>query len=86
MAENKKSSISQASSYEEIGEFWDTADFTDHDNLKEPDVVFEIRDSIRIEAELLSNIEKIANAQGIGAETLINLWLQEKVQKLLPSA
>ena len=85
MAKNK-SSVSQASSYKEIGEFWDVNDFSVHDNLKEPDVVFEIRDSIRIEAELLSYIEKIANAQGINIETLINLWLQEKLQTVSPSS
>ena len=78
MAKNK-SSISQADSYEKMGEFWDTHDFTDYDDPTRTDVVFEIRDTIRIEAGLLAKIEKMAAAKGVGTETLINLWLQEKV-------
>jgi predicted DNA binding CopG/RHH family protein len=78
MAENK-SSLSEADNYEMMSEFWDTHDFTDFDDLARPDVTFEIRDTIRIEAELLAKIEKMAAAKGIGTETLINLWLQEKV-------
>lgn len=78
MAENK-SSLSQADNYEMMGEFWDTHDFSDFDDPTRADVTFEIRDTIRIEAELLTKIEKMAAAKGIGTETLINLWLQEKV-------
>lgn len=78
MAKNK-SSISQADNYQAMGEFWDGHDFTDFDDPTRADVVFEIRDTVRIEAELLAKIEKVAAARGIGAETLINLWLQEKV-------
>ena len=72
MAKNKNS-ISQADSYEKMGEFWDTHDFSEYD------VVFEVRDTIRIEASLLAKIERMAAAKGVGTETLINLWLQEKV-------
>ncbi|MCP4357666.1 MAG: hypothetical protein GY796_06585 [Chloroflexi bacterium] len=79
MAENK-SSISQADSYEKIGSFWDEHDFTDFDDPERPDVIFEIRDTVRIEAELLAKITKVATLRGIGTETLINLWLQEKIQ------
>jgi hypothetical protein len=38
MDENKRSPISQAESDEQIGEFWDTHDFTDFDNPNAPDV------------------------------------------------
>jgi len=79
MAENK-SSISQESSYEDIGEFWDAHDFTDFDDDSRPDVNFEIQDTVRIDAGLLNALEKIAAARGISSETLINLWLQEKIQ------
>ncbi len=82
MAENK-SSISQATTYEEIGTFWDEHDFTEFDVPSRPDVSFEIRDTIRIESELLVAIEKVAAARGVSAETLVNLWLQEKVQQAL---
>ncbi len=79
MAKNK-TSISEASSYEAIGEFWDNHDFTNFDNPNQPDVQFDIQDTVRIGADLLSHIEKVAAAQGISIETLVNLWLQEKLQ------
>ena len=78
MAGNK-SSISQAVSYEAMGEFWDEHDFTDFDDPDRADVTFEIRDTVRIEAGLLVKIERVAASKGVGVETLVNLWLQEKV-------
>ena len=53
MAENKLSSISQADSYERIGEFWDTHDFTDYDDPARPDVEMTFSGAVAIEAELL---------------------------------
>lgn len=85
MAKNK-SSVSKADSYEAIGNFWDEQDFADIDNLAEPDVVFEIQDTVRIEAELLNNLQKVAASQGVSIETLINLWLQEKLHSLAASS
>ena len=85
MAENK-SSISQATSYEAIGEFWDKHDFTDYDDPEQPDVNFVIQDSVRIEAGLLANLERLAVSRGISVETLVNLWLQEKVQQMLATS
>jgi hypothetical protein len=82
MAENK-SSISQATSYEAIGEFWDEHDFTDFDDPELPDVTFEMQDAVRIEVSLLTLIEKVAVSRGVSAETLINLWLQEKLQTIV---
>lgn len=81
MAKNK-SSISDAASYEQMGDFWDHHDFTDFDDPNLPDVAFDIQDSVRIETELLATIEKLALVRGVTAETLINLWLQEKVHQL----
>jgi predicted HicB family RNase H-like nuclease len=79
MAENK-SSISQADSYEAIGEYWDAHDFTQFDDPQRPDVHFEIQDTVRIEAGLLNKLEKAAAERGISTETLVNLWLLERVQ------
>ncbi|MBM3144128.1 MAG: hypothetical protein FJ010_03985 [Chloroflexi bacterium] len=77
MAANK-SSISQASNLEEMGEFWDTHDFTEYDS-DVPDVGFEIMCAVPIEVELLNSLEKQANLRGIKVETLVNLWLQQKL-------
>ncbi|MEM9543542.1 MAG: CopG family antitoxin [Cyanobacteria bacterium P01_E01_bin.42] len=78
MEENKLSSISQADTDEKIGEFWDTHDFTDFDT-DAPDVHFDISCSVTIEAELLSAIAEQAHKRGVNIETLVNLWLQQKL-------
>jgi hypothetical protein len=78
MDENKRTTISQATTLEQIGEFWDTHDFTDFDT-DAPDVVFTISRAIQIEADLLAAIEKQARLRGVNVETLVNLWLQQKL-------
>lgn len=79
MDENKKlSSISKADTLEKIGEFWDTHDFTDFDT-NVPDVEFKISCAIPIELDLFSSVEKQARKRGIKPETLVNLWLQQKL-------
>ena len=45
MQENNLSSISKASNYEQIGEFWDTHDFTEFDTEFDddtPDIEFNV--------------------------------------------
>lgn len=79
MDENKLSSISQADTIEKIGEFWDTHDFTDFDDPDVPDVAFEIRCAVPIELDLLASVEKQARLRGVKVETLVNLWLQQKL-------
>ena len=63
---------------EKIGEFWDTHDFTDFDT-DAPDVEFEISCAVPIELDLLSSLEKQAHLRGVKVETLVNLWLQQKL-------
>ena len=78
MAENRLSSISQADSLAKMGEFWDTHDFTQFDS-DAPDVEFTISSTVSIEPDLLAAVEKQVRLRGIGVETLVNLWLQEKL-------
>lgn len=78
MEESNLSSISQANTDEKIGEFWDTHDFTDFDT-DTPDVKFEIACAVPIEVELFSAIEQQAHKRGVKVETLVNLWLQQKL-------
>ena len=85
MAENKLSSISKADTPDKIGEFWDTHDFTDFDT-DAPDVVFNISCAVPIELELFSLLEEQAHRRGIRVETLVNLWLQQKLtEQVQPS-
>ncbi len=78
MAENKLSSISKADSLEKIGEFWDAHDFTEFDS-GDPDVEFEFTCAVPIESKLYSSVEKLARLRGVRIETLVNLWLQQKL-------
>lgn len=78
MAVNK-SSISKAKSPEKMGEFWDKHDFTEFDNPNMPDIEARVNVAISIEPDLLSDIEELAHLRGIEVETLVNLWLKEKL-------
>lgn len=79
MDANKLSSISKADTYQEMGAFWDKHDFTDFDDPDAPDVQFEFSSSVPIEINLLSSVEKQARRLGVQVETLVNLWLQQKL-------
>jgi hypothetical protein len=83
---NRVSHISQADTDEKIGEFWDTHDFTDFDNPEMPDVQFEIACAVPIEAELFAAIERQAHRRGVQVETLVNLWLQQKLAEQMQQA
>jgi hypothetical protein len=78
MEENRASSISKADLDEEIGEFWDSHDFTEFDT-DAPDAQFEITCAVPVEVELFGEIEKQAHKRGVKVETLVNLWLQQKL-------
>ncbi len=85
MSENKDnqlSSISQARTYEEIGEFWDTHSLADYwDQTHE--VEFEVRVTpgkrVAIDPEIFDRVEAQARARGLAPETLVNLWLAERL-------
>ena len=74
-----KSSVSKANSPEKMSKFWEKHDFTGFDDPNAPDVEFHIAAAIPIEPDLLSEIEELAHMRGIKVETLVNLWLKEKV-------
>jgi hypothetical protein len=78
MDASKLSSISKADTDEKIGEFWDTHDFTDFDT-DVPDVEFEIAYTVPLEVDLFSQIEQQARQRGVKVETLVNLWLRQKL-------
>jgi len=73
----------QFSSPEEAGEFWDThsgADYEEYMQEVHLDVELKRRaHEVRVSDRLLREVRKIARQQGLATETLVNLWLQEKV-------
>jgi hypothetical protein len=85
MDENKLSSISKSNTLEGMGGFWDTHDFTQFDT-DAPDVEFDIQSAVPVEPELLSAVEKQARLRGVAVETLINLWLQQKLSEAATAA
>lgn len=67
----------------EAAEFWDTHSLTDYEDLQK-DLEFEVelkseKNYFAIEKELSDIINKTAHEKGILPETLVNLWLKEKI-------
>lgn len=78
MDADRLSSISKADTLEKMGEFWDTHDFTDFDT-DAPDVEFKVSCAVPIELDLFSLVERQARRRGVNVETLVNLWLQQRL-------
>ena len=77
---DQQSSISNARSSEEIGEYWDSHSLADHwDQTHE--VEFEIRPPHRItlDPEVYVRLEEQAESRGVSLATLANSWLKEKL-------
>ena len=81
--DNDRSSISHSGSYHEIGEFWDTHDLSDYwDRTESAELDVDIRSSaiyFPVESNLAAWLNSVAGQRGVSAETLLNLWLQEKM-------
>ena len=80
-----KSSISKAKSYKEIGEFWDTHDLGKYwDQTKPIKFEVDIQSEITyyaVDNKLSEKIRAISRQRGISADTMLNLWVQEKLQE-----
>ncbi|HZV46621.1 MAG TPA: CopG family antitoxin [Thermodesulfovibrionales bacterium] len=80
-----KSSVSEATSYKEISEFWDTHDLSEFwDKTKEASLEVDIESEVTyyaVDKMLSEQIQSIAQKRGVTADTLINLWVQEKLQE-----
>lgn len=76
-------SISKARTLEEIAEFWDThslADYWDQAHEVEFEVRAKRRRRVVVDPEVFAQIETQAHTRGVLPETLINLWLVERLQ------
>lgn len=80
-----RSSMSKAKSYKEIGDFWDAHDLSDFwDQTKKVQFVVDIKSEITycsLDKRLAKQVQSIAQKRGVSADTLINLWVQEKLQE-----
>ena len=83
MAENK-SSLSGSKSYQELGEYWDTHSLADHwDQTSAVEFELDVKSPstlyFPVDRFLAERLREVASAHGVSAETLLNLWLQERV-------
>ena len=80
-----KSSVSEATAYKEIGEFWDSHDLSEFwDKTREASFEVDIESEVTyyaVDKMLSEKIQAIAQKRGVPADTLINLWVQEKLQE-----
>jgi len=83
-----KSSISQVGSYKEIGDFWDTHDLADYwDQTERVDFEVDLESEVTyyaLDKELSQMLSDVAAERGVSAETLVNLWVQEKLWRYMP--
>ena len=80
-----KSSISKASSYKKVGEYWNN-----HDLSKVWGKTKKVKFAVKIETEatywaieksLSEKVQSIAKKKGVSTDTLVNLWIQQKIQQ-----
>jgi hypothetical protein len=76
--------ISKAGTLEEIADFWDTHSLADYwDQTSEVD--FEVRarrrHRITVDPDVYAQVEVQARNRGILPETLVNIWLAERLQE-----
>lgn len=80
-----KSSLSKARSYAELGEFWDTHDLTEYwEQTKPAEFEVAIRSEVTyyaLDSTLSTEVRALAQRRGVAPETLLNLWVQEKLHQ-----
>ena len=83
-ASRKVTSISKAKNLKEVAEFWDSHSLADYWN-KTHEVEFEVRAQRRrrvtLDPEVYARIEREARVRGVLPETLVNMWLAERLKQ-----
>ena len=78
-----KTPVSGASSYREVGEFWDQHDLSEHWNQTHPaQMEVDVQSSIiyfAVEKALAERLRTVAENSGVSPETLLNQWVKEHV-------
>ena len=84
-SEEQVTSISKARTLKELADFWDThslADYWDQTREVEFQVRAQRRRRVTLDPEIYAQVEEVARTRGIQPETLINLWIAKRVQKI----
>ena len=80
-----KTPVSNASTYQEIGAFWDEHDATEFG--EQTDAQFHVNISSQrryypLDRDLSLELSRIAKQHGVSEETLLNIWVQEKIDQI----
>jgi len=81
-SDTQLTSISKARTVEEIADFWDThslADYWDQTHEVEFEVRARRRRRVTLDPEVYAQLEVQARTRGVLPETLVNLWLSERL-------
>jgi hypothetical protein len=69
----------------EFWDFWDTHSSADYeDDMEDVEVVIDLSSSkvyLPVAKDLLDKVRVQARRQGVSSETLVNLWLQERLSQ-----
>jgi hypothetical protein len=81
----RKTPISKAQSYQELAEFWSKTDLSKHWDETQP-AAFEVdiqseKRYYALDLEISAAMARIAHQRGVSAETLLNLWVMEKIRE-----
>jgi len=83
--EVRESSISKATTHKGIGDYWDEHDTTDFlDQGKVVEMEFKLDTEVTyyaLDNELSERLLKAAKKHGVSSDTLMNMWLQDKLQQ-----
>ncbi len=84
MESENKTTISQATTLEEIADFWDSHSPEDYPKqVYEVEAEFDLSDEIdtavQIDPDLMRKLQRIARSRQISTQTLVNLWLQQQI-------
>jgi len=81
---DRATSISKARTLDEIADFWDThslADYWDQTHKVEFEVRAKRRRRVTLDPDVYTQVEARARARGVLPETLVNLWVVERLQQ-----
>jgi len=80
-----RSSISKAASYQEMGQYWDQRDLDDiWDQTEAEEFSVSLQSEVNyypIDSVLSDKIRDLAKRHGVSPQTLLNLWVQERLQE-----
>jgi len=88
MSEDKK--IPDMKNYDQMGEFWDTHSLADYWQQTEP-AEFTVSGDLRsryfvpLDSDLLTRLNRIAHQRGVSTESLVNLFLEQRINEIAQS-